>query len=79
MGLFGKLFDLNNDGELDALEQATEFAAFSSMMDSMEDQDKDEDLEAVGLDRYDLINMDDDERREALEEVGLDPDDYDYE
>lgn len=34
MGLFGDLFDFNDDGKLDAFEKAAEFGAFMDMMDS---------------------------------------------
>ena len=29
MGIFGDLFDFNNDGKIDAFEKAAEFGAFS--------------------------------------------------
>ncbi len=82
-GLFGDLFDLNHDGELDTFEKAAEFATFASIMDAMESEkestgidDEDGLLELNGLDRDELEYMDD-ERREALEDAGLDPDDFD--
>lgn len=34
-GFFGDLFDMNHDGKLDSFEQATDFAAFATMMDSI--------------------------------------------
>ena len=74
MGLFGDLFDFNNDGQLDSFEKAAEFGAFMHMMDSIK-QDK---LSAAGLDPQELSDMGYLERREALEEAGLDPDDYDF-
>ena len=43
MGIFGNLFDFNNDGELDAFEKAAEFGAFMEMIDSEEEEDEDED------------------------------------
>lgn len=39
-GLFGNLFDLNGDGEMNATESALEFALFSEMMDE-DDEDSD--------------------------------------
>ena len=74
MGLFGDLFDFNNDGQLDSFEKAAEFGAFMHMMDSIK-QDK---LSAAGLDPQELSDMGCFERREALEDAGLDPDDYDF-
>ena len=73
MGLFGDLFDFNNDGKLDSFEKAAEFGAFMQMIDS----EKNDELTAAGLNPNDLKDMGCFERREALEEVGLDPDDYD--
>ena len=73
MGIFGNLFDLNGDGELDAFEQAAEFGAFMQMIDSV----KNDELTSAGLDPQELSEMGYSERREALEEAGLDPDDYD--
>lgn len=39
-GFFGGLFDLNNDGKLDSLEKAMDFAAF---MELAEENEKEED------------------------------------
>ena len=44
MGLFGDLFDFNNDGQLDSFEKAAEFGAFMQMIES-EEQDGEEDEE----------------------------------
>ena len=74
MGLFGDLFDFNNDGKLDAFEKAVEFGAFMQMIDSAENDE----LTAAGLDVDELDAMDDYKRREALEDAGLDLDDYDF-
>lgn len=41
MGLFGDLFDLNGDGELDIFEQAAEFAFFQSVIEDDDDDDDD--------------------------------------
>ena len=83
-GFFGDLFDMNHDGKLDSFEQATDFATFATMMDSInktgvfeETEEAESELEAAGLDANDLEFMDEDERREALEDAGLDPDDFD--
>ncbi len=40
--MFNKLFDLNNDGKLDAAETALEFMLFQEIM-SEEPEDEDED------------------------------------
>jgi len=73
-GLFGDLFDFNRDGQMDSLERALEFQAFSELISD----DKAEELEDAGLDIDELSDMDEDERREALEDAGLDPDDFDF-
>lgn len=72
MGLFDDLFDFNNDGKLDAFEQAAEYGAFMHMMDSM----KNDKLRSVGLNPQELAQMGYSERRQAIAEAGLDPDDY---
>ena len=72
MGLFGDLFDFNNDGKLDTFEKAAEFGAFMQMIDS----EKNAELTSAGLDPQELSNMGYFERREALEDAGLNPDDY---
>ena len=40
-GIFGDLFDLNNDGRLDIFEQAAEYSFLNQIMN--EDRNKDED------------------------------------
>ena len=86
-GFFGDLFDMNHDGKLDGFEEAADFAAFATMMDSInktgafeetEEEEAESELEAAGLDAKDLEFMDEDERREAIEDAGLDPDDFDF-
>lgn len=42
-GFFGSIFDFNNDGELDAYEQAVEMYAFSQFMKSRQKNEEDED------------------------------------
>lgn len=46
MGLFGDLFDFNNDGKLDSFEKAAEFGAFIQMID-LEEQDEEENEDEV--------------------------------
>ena len=77
-GIFGGMFDFNNDGEMSAFESAAEFGFLKSIIDEEEKQDKISELEAEGLNMDDLSMMDYDERREAIEDAGLDPDDYDF-
>ena len=85
-GLFGGLFDFNNDGELDAVERATEFGAFMDLVGEDEDDDSSDSditddpediLQNAGIDTFDFEFMDYDEKLEALEDAGLDPDDFD--
>lgn len=69
--------DLNNDGEVDVFEAELVFGPVESTYCEEEEDELEEALASIGLDRYDLEAMDEDERREALEEAGLDPDDWD--
>ncbi len=46
MGLFGDLFDYNNDGKLGSFEKAAEFGMFMQMIDS-EEESENEDKETV--------------------------------
>lgn len=41
-GIFGGLFDLDGDGELDAFEQSLEFMAISELMEEDENSDSDD-------------------------------------
>lgn len=79
-GLFGNMFDMNHDGEVDLFEQAMELEFIDSIVNKGYEDDDEEltELELAGLDPVELEFMDEDERREALEDVGLDPDDYDF-
>ena len=77
-GFFNGLFDLNNDGKLDAFERAADFAAFQELTSNDEDADELDEISAAGLDYDDLEFMDEDERNDLLEEAGLDPEDYDF-
>ena len=76
-GLFGKMFDLNGDGKLDAWERTMEYDFITSLSEEDEDEGLTE-LELAGIDPVELEYMDADERREVLEEAGLDPDDFDF-
>lgn len=79
-GFFGKAFDMDFDGHLDAFERAADFATFMGLMDTAADMEstRNDALSSAGIDPDDLDFMDSSERREALEDVGLDPDDYDW-
>lgn len=71
-GLFGDMFDLNKDGNMDSLEQAAEIS-FVGMMEKniIEDQ-----LERSGICSADLEYMSDDEKRDAFRKAGLNETDY---
>lgn len=43
--LFGNLFDLDGDGELDAFEKATEFSSFINPADGEDGYSGDEDID----------------------------------
>ena len=80
-GLFGKMFDLNRDGKLDAWERAMEYDFMTSLNDEddgCEDEEELTELELAGIDPIELEYMDANERREVLEEAGLDPDEFDF-
>ncbi len=86
-GIFDELFDMNMDGEVDTLEQATGLAIFDEIVnencgqEEVEEDDNSierEELENAGLDMVELKLMDEDERREAIEDAGLDPDDFEF-
>ena len=93
MGIFGDIFDFNNDGEMDAFESAMEFAVYNDIVESTNDTDSNDDIDSIdkeymtdnelelldaGIDPDEFEFMDDDERQEALEDAGLDPDDFDF-
>ncbi|MBQ4560849.1 MAG: hypothetical protein IJA55_00785 [Clostridia bacterium] len=42
-GFFGGLFDLNGDGQLDAMEQAFDLAAFAQVMEETKKEDDNDD------------------------------------
>ena len=79
---YDRNFDFNRDGKLDAYEysvmQDVVFGKNSSGSYNEEEELEDE-LDMVGLDRYKREDMDEDERREALEDAGLNPDEYEDE
>lgn len=80
-GLFGRMFDLNRDGKLDAWERAMEYDFMTSLNDEdngCEDEEELTELELAGIDPIELEYMDANERREVLEEAGLDPDEFDF-
>jgi len=80
-GMFGGLFDLDRDGELNAGEFALmQEVVFGDLNKSSNDYDEDDETDELeeDLDYDELEDMDEDERREALEDAGLDPDDYDF-
>ncbi len=76
LGGAGDIFDFNRDGRLDGAEFGIAMEILSEDDPNEYEDDEDDELEEVGLDRFDLDLMDVDERREALEDAGLDPDDY---
>ena len=55
-GIFGDLFDFNNDGKLDLTEQAMEITALNQMIDS--DESSDEILSVEDIDNFDLLDED---------------------
>lgn len=69
-GIFGSLFDFNNDGKMSAFETAAECQFLHEVVMA------DDKFTEAGLDRDELSWMDADERRDALEAAGLDPDDF---
>ena len=77
-GIFGKMFDYNRNGKLDAFERAMEMDFLSSLEHEEEDDEQLTELEMAGIDPGELEYMNESERREILEDEGLDPDDYDF-
>lgn len=86
-GIFGGMFDLDGDGNLDVFEQALEFWAFSMIMDYAKKKKEADELNnssfsgTFGYDESDLYDediladMDDDEREEFLGAAGFDSSD----
>lgn len=52
MGIFGDIFDFNDDGKLDAFEKGAEFGAFMQMVDSCEQDESESD--ETDIDYFDL-------------------------
>ena len=77
-GIFGGMFDFNNDGEMSFGERTAEFAFIQHLMDEEEKEKSRSNIECEGLDYDELSMMDEFERNEVLESAGLDPDDYDF-
>lgn len=76
-GIFGSLFDLNGDGNLDFLEQAMEIGFLQQMVEQDEEDACAEDTDGDDLDE-DALEEDWRERYDG-NDLGLDPDDYDTE
>lgn len=74
MGIFGDLFDFNNDGKLDSFEKAAEFGLLMHIIES----EKNDELTSAGLDLNELEVMEEHDRREVIENAGLNPDDYEF-
>lgn len=74
-GIFGGMFDFNNDGEMSFGERAAEFGFIQHLMEEEESRSN---IVCEGLDYDELSMMDEFERNEILESAGLDPDDYDF-
>ena len=55
-GIFGDLFDFNNDGKLNFTEQAMEIAALHQMIDR--DKNSDDTLSIEDIDNFDLLDED---------------------
>ena len=83
-GIFGGMFDLDGDGNLDVFEQTLEFQAFSMIMDYAKRKKEAENMKNSSFsgtfsynesNLYDediLADMDDDEREEFLGAAGFD-------
>lgn len=77
-GIFGSMFDFNNDGELNFIERGAEFNFIQHLMEEEEKEECKSEIESEGLDFDELSSMDEYERAEVLEAAGLDPDDYEF-
>lgn len=84
MSGFDKMFDFNNDGQLDPLEKVSQIQFMDHMLhkkaeyDSFADDDEEDVFADAGLDYDELEFMDPEERRGVLEDAGLDPDEFDF-
>lgn len=68
-GLFGGMFDLNNDGKMDSFEKAAEFGFFMHMMEE-------EKSALAGTTEFE--DMFDNEQTEAYSYAGDDIDSFDF-
>ncbi len=73
-GFFGKAFDFDGNGKLDAFERASEYG-FLNFMQQEEEHDE---LRRAGIDPERLEYMSSSRRRQILKEAGLDPSEYDF-
>ncbi len=83
MGPYDRMFDRNNDGELDFHERLDMDDYYDRINGvgiyentSSDEDDFESELEDAGLDLDELEMMDEGERAQALEDAGLDPDDW---
>ena len=76
---FGRLFDVDGDGSLDAGEAALGLMMMDDELTDEGAEEEDSELElATGYSRDDLELMDAEERAEILEDAGYEPDDFDF-
>lgn len=54
MGLFGDLFDFNNDGKMDSFEKAAELGAFMQMIESDKQDEEETEDDSLDDEDYDL-------------------------
>ena len=57
MGLFGDVFDLNHDGEMDTFELALEFSVITDMEESSDDADEEDEEDEDEDDFFDSDNF----------------------
>lgn len=75
-GLFGGMFDFNNDGKMDSFEKAAEFGFFMHMMDEAEKSNKESKSSTSGGYGYSGFGGTT-ELEDALDDAGIDA--YDFE
>ena len=75
-GLFGGMFDFNNDGKMDSFERAVEFGFFMHMMDEAEKSNKKSTSSTSGGYGYSGFGGTT-ELEDALDDAGIDA--YDFE
>lgn len=78
-GIFGNMFDLNGNGDLDTIEQAAEFAFFQAMIEDDDSTDDDDDDLSITLDLRRGADEGDWRDQYYGNEMNIDPDDYDSE